>query len=203
MNSDFKKYLVTGANGMLGAVMVDCLHDQGCEVVGVDIEDADLTKSEAVAMLLNKHKPTQIIHCAAYTNVDAAEQDAQNAQTVNVEATRNLAHVANRIGAAMLMISTDFVFDGKAHAPYPTNVPTNPQGVYACTKREAEIVLAEELDRHQILRTAWLFGPGGRGHFVRTILQRLENSQPLQVVNDQIGSPTYTKHLAPALIALT
>ncbi len=196
-----EKFLVTGARGMLGAVVVDLLNARGEAVVGTDLPDVDLTVESAVRDFLNTVSPTRVIHCAAYTNVDGAESDEETCRRVNVEMPRLLARVCEELGARMLMVSTDFVFDGRAAEPYAVDAPTGPLGVYGRTKLEGELAAAECLERLQIARTAWMYGPGKR-NFVSAMADRLRQGTPLRVVDDQAGCPTLTMDLAERLTAL-
>lgn len=194
-------FLVTGAKGMLGSAVLAHLRGLGDEATGTDLPEVDLTDGPAVERLIGGAGPSHVIHCAAYTNVDGAESEAEACRAANVAATANLARACANAGAAMLMVSTDFVFDGTAREPYAIDAATNPLGVYARSKLEGEQALAGGLERHQIVRTAWLYGRGGR-NFVLAILGRLRQGEPLRVVADQIGSPTYTLDLAERLVGL-
>ncbi|HBF35168.1 TPA: dTDP-4-dehydrorhamnose reductase [Candidatus Sumerlaeota bacterium] len=200
-------YLVTGSAGMLGSAVVECLRKQEKLAVGVDRPDADLSQPDAVRELILSVRPAHVIHCAAYTNVDKAESEPDLACAGNTAATQNIAHACVEVNASVLMVGTDYVFGDapeqiSLRQPIPVSAPTAPQGVYARTKLAAEQALAATLPRHQIVRTAWLFGPRGR-HFVGIILDRLQKGLPLRVVNDQVGSPTYTLDLAERLVALS
>jgi dTDP-4-dehydrorhamnose reductase len=199
--SSNKHFLVTGCRGMLGAVLVDYLRTQNQTVTGTDLPDADLTDESVAARLIETARPTHIIHCAAYTNVDGAESNADLCERVNVGMTRNLARACKGSGVRLLMVSTDFVFDGRADAPYRTDVPTNPLSVYGRTKRDAEEALAGEMDNWAVARTAWLYGPGKR-NFVSGMFERLAKGMALRVVDDQRGCPTFTLDLMRRLVAL-
>jgi dTDP-4-dehydrorhamnose reductase len=195
-------FLVTGAKGMLGMAVVDHLRSRGEKVTGTDLPDADLTDPAAARALILRLRPTRVIHCAAYTAVDKAESDEELCRRVNVLMPRNVGAACAEAGASMLLVSTDFVFDGRAREPYPVDAPAAPEGVYARTKYEGELALAEVLPRHQIARTAWLFGPGKR-NFVSGMFDRLRQGMQLRVVDDQTGNPTYTRDLAKCLVALS
>ncbi len=195
-------YLVTGAQGMLGAAVMKRLEALGLKATGADLSDADLTRLEAGRRLFDRVRPTQVIHCAAYTNVDGAESNVATCEAANVRAPENVAHLCQEFDASMQLISTDFVFGGGQQGrPCKPDDPVGPLGVYARTKYEGEQAVAAVFDHWQIIRTAWLFGPG-KHNFVLAILKRLRTGEPLRVVSDQIGSPTYTLHLAERLIAL-
>ena len=201
-DTDQPTYLVTGAQGMLGSAVVARLCEAGLPCHGTDLPEADLTDRDAVDALFGRVRPTRVLHCAAYTNVDGAESDAEICRAVNVDATRNVAEACAQAEALMQCVSTDFVFGGDAGEPYQPDDPVAPRGVYATTKLEGERAVARALSNHQIVRTAWLFGPNGK-HFVSAILSRLREGLPLRVVADQTGCPTYTLDLANRLVALS
>ena len=195
-------FLVTGAKGMLGMAVVDYLRQRGETVTGTDLPEADLTDSRAARELVRRLRPTRVIHCAAYTQVDQAESDVEVCRRVNALMPRHMGAACAEAGASMLLVSTDFVFDGRAREPYPVDAAPAPAGAYAQTKYEGEMALAEVLPRHQIARTAWLFGPGKR-NFVFAMYERLRQGMRLRVVADQTGCPTYTLDLARCLVALS
>ena len=195
-------FLVTGAKGMLGMAVVDYLRQRGETVTGTDLPEADLTDPAAARELVRRLRPTRVIHCAAYTQVDQAESDVEVCRRVNALMPRHVGAACAEAGASMLLVSTDFVFDGRAREPYPVDAPPAPAGAYAQTKYEGEMALAEVLPRHQIARTAWLFGPGKR-NFVSAMYERLRQGMRLRVVADQTGCPTYTLDLARCLVALS
>jgi len=187
---------------MLGSALVARLRADGERALGVDISEADLTREERARDLVKHAHPTHVIHCAAYTDVDGAESDAETCHRANALAPKYVARACANAGARMLMISTDYVFDGKATEPYPVDAEPNPVGVYARSKYTGEKAAAAALEDCQIVRTAWLYGPGRR-NFVVKIRDLLARNGPLRVVNDQRGSPTYAVDLAKRLIALT
>jgi dTDP-4-dehydrorhamnose reductase len=195
-------YLVTGAKGMLGMAVVDYLRQRGETVTGTDLPESDLTDPGAARELVRRLRPTRVIHCAAYTQVDQAESDIEVCRRVNALMPRHVGAACAEAGASMLLVSTDFVFDGRAREPYAVDAPPAPAGAYAQTKYEGEMALAEVLPRHQIARTAWLFGPGKR-NFVSAMYERLRQGMRLRVVADQTGCPTYTLDLARCLVALS
>jgi dTDP-4-dehydrorhamnose reductase len=195
-------FLVTGAKGMLGMAVVDYLRQRGETVTGTDLPESDLTDSRAARELVRRLRPTRVIHCAAYTQVDQAESDVEVCRRVNALMPRHVGAACAETGASMLLVSTDFVFDGRAREPYPVDAAPAPAGAYAQTKYEGEMALAEVLPRHQIARTAWLFGPGKR-NFVFAMYERLRQGMRLRVVADQTGCPTYTLDLARCLVALS
>jgi len=154
-----------------------------------------------VEHFFSEHAPAWVINCAAYTAVDRAEEEPEAARRLNALGPENLARVCRARGAALVHVSTDYVFDGERAGPYPEDEEPNPIGVYGRTKADGERRIAAELDRHIICRTAWLFGPGG-GNFVATMLRLFSERDELTVVSDQRGRPTYAPDLAGALIAL-
>lgn len=205
--SDPKKVLVTGAAGMLGSQVLLAVPD-GTIVVGTDLREApgvealgcDLAEADAVDALFAAHGPFDgVIHAAAYTAVDAAEEEEELARRVNAVATGVLAARCARGGVPLVAVSTDFVFDGARRTPYPVDAPTNPLSAYGRTKLEGErAALAAHPAGTRIVRTQWLYGPRGK-HFPDTILRLAQERDQLAVVNDQWGAPTSTLELAPAL----
>ena len=192
------KILVTGANGQLGREVVR--QGVGHELVLTDYDTLDIIDGKAVASFMREVKADAVIHCAAYTNVDGAEDDADGAFRVNVVGAQNMAAACLETGARMVYVSTDYVFDGQSQKPYREFDATNPQSVYGVTKWQGEQIVKEILGRHYILRTAWLYGDGN--NFVRTMLRLAENNDTLRVVHDQIGTPTSTVELAKAVFKL-
>lgn len=189
------KTLVTGITGQLGHDV--CLR-LGNRAVGVSSRDFDLTDEAAVIKYVEKLKPDAIIHCAAYTAVDKAEDNPERCIAVNVGGTRNLAHAATMVGAKLLYISSDYVFDGTLDRPYEIDDGTNPLNVYGKSKLLGENAVRELVRQHFIVRTSWVFGANG-GNFVKTMLRLVKEGRKLKVVSDQIGSPTYTCDLAQLL----
>ncbi|MCU4858672.1 dTDP-4-dehydrorhamnose reductase [Bacillus cereus] len=193
------KILVTGYNGQLGYDVVKRGEKQGLEMQGIGIEDLDITNEAAVYEFVDKVKPDAIIHCAAYTAVDKAEDDKELCWNVNVEGTKYLATAAKKLNAKFVYISTDYVFDGEdTHAFVETDVP-NPVGYYGLTKYEGEKVVRSLIDNNFIVRISWVFGINGN-NFIKTMLRLGETRNELNVVGDQIGSPTYTYDLARLLV---
>jgi dTDP-4-dehydrorhamnose reductase len=187
--------LVTGAAGLLGTEVVKELTRRGVSHMGIDIADLDITDKSAVDVFFGLHKPTCVIHCAAYTAVDAAEDNAALCMRVNGEGTENLAAACRKINAAMLYISTDYVFNGRGDIPYETDSPTEPLSVYGKSKLAGEDAVLRHLNKYFIVRISWVFGPAG-ANFVKTMLRLVETKNEISVVNDQTGSPTYTVDLA-------
>lgn len=193
------KILVTGYNGQLGYDVVKRGEKQGLEMQGIGIEDLDITNEAAVYEFVDKVKPDAIIHCAAYTAVDKSEDDKELCWNVNVEGTKYLATAAKKLNAKFVYISTDYVFDGEGtHAFVETDAP-NPVGYYGLTKYEGEKVVRGLIDNNFIVRISWVFGINGN-NFIKTMLRLGETRNELNVVGDQIGSPTYTYDLARLLV---
>ena len=189
------KVLVTGANGQLGHDILKRLDMLRIEAIGVDKEDFDITDKEETDEYILKVKPDVVVHCAAYTAVDKAEEEKEKCYAVNVDGTRNIAEVCKKIDAKMVYISTDYVFDGEGNEPQPEDKPTNPVNFYGYTKEQGENIVRKILDKYFIIRTSWLYGKNG-GNFVKTMLRLAEVENEINVVSDQIGAPTYTKDLA-------
>ena len=192
------RVLVTGANGQLGREF--CKQGQEHELVVADREILDVTDVQATSLFLQRVKPEVVIHCAAYTQVDAAETDVDRAFSVNALGARNLAASCLETGARMVYLSTDYVFDGIKGAPYREYDTTNPQTVYGWTKWQGEEFVRQILGRHYILRTAWLYGDGH--NFVRTMLKLADVQPSLRIVHDQTGTPTSTVDLVWAIFRL-
>jgi dTDP-4-dehydrorhamnose reductase len=194
------RILVTGAAGMLGHALVPVL-EKDHEVVGLTRRDCDLGDESAVQKIFQVQKPDMVVHLAAYTDVDGCELDPDKARAGNELATLHVAKATKSVGATLLYTSTDYVFDGRASSPYPEDAQTNPLSVYGKTKLMGERYVQEIVERCLIVRTSWLYGPAGK-NFVSTILRLAGESSELRIVNDQRGSPTYTRHLAQKLSEL-
>jgi dTDP-4-dehydrorhamnose reductase len=196
------RFLITGNKGMLGTDLAQALEERGDEVFGVDKDVLDITDAEAVGRLVSDTRPDVIVNCAAFTQVDDCESNEEVATKVNGWAVETLADAANRADALLVQISTDFVFDGSATSPYEINAPVAPLSAYGRSKLEGE-VRARLAARHVILRTSWLFGTRG-WNFVEAIRKQvLLGRTELRVVTDQRGCPTYTPHLASAIVRLS
>ncbi|WP_243356687.1 dTDP-4-dehydrorhamnose reductase [Bacillus litorisediminis] len=193
------KILVTGYTGQLGYDVVHHGLKLGLNMVGIGSKDLDITNQHEVFDYLKKMNPDAIIHCAAYTAVDKAEDDRNACWNVNVEATKNLAQAAKDINAKFMYISTDYVFNGEGESPFKETDKPNPIGYYGLTKYEGEQVVQQLLVNWFIIRISWVFGING-SNFVKTMLSLAESRNELNVVNDQIGSPTYTLDLVRLLI---
>ena len=184
---------------MLGRAMVDELESADYdEVVGVDLEEIDITDPDRAMSAVALVEPAAVVNCAAYTDVDGCEIETELAFLVNSKGPSNLAVACREVGARLVHVSTDFVFDGEKGEPYLEEDELNPRSVYGSSKLEGEKNVFANLEDHVIVRTAWLFGPNGV-NFVDKILARAEAGEKLRVVDDQVGSPTYTRHLAPAI----
>ena len=195
------KVLVTGVKGQLGFDVMRELSKRGIEGVGVDIDEMDITDFDSVDRVITEAAPDAVIHCAAWTAVDAAEDEdkREKVRLVNVEGPRNIAKVCKKLDIKMLQISTDYVFDGQGERPWEPDDPTGPVSVYGTTKRDGENAVKELLDKYFIVRIAWAFGINGN-NFVKTMLRVAKTHDTLTVVNDQWGSPTYTYDLARLLV---
>jgi len=195
------RIFAAGAMGMLGRELCEMLEAQGYAPEKSDLPDLDLCDLNAVTSRLARFKPDVVINCAAYTNVDACETDISGAYKGNAVIPANLAVASNKLGAALVHVSTDYVFDGEARIPYTEDAPTHPQTVYGKSKRLGELNVMGLTNRYFILRTQWLFGKHGK-NFVKTMLSLAKTQPELRVVGDQFGAPTYVRDLAAAICAL-
>ena len=194
------KVLVTGANGMLGQDLCPVLENIGCFVIPTDYDTLDITNKEQVEETIARIHPDLIIHCAAYTNVDKAEEEEDKAQLINGIGTKNVAIAASKIDATMVYISTDYVFDGDNTVPYKTTDKTAPLGAYGRTKHYGEVAVQKYVKKFYIARTSWLYGIYGK-NFVETMLS-LADKPELKVVDDQRGCPTWTMELVQGILKL-
>lgn len=194
------KVLVTGANGMLGQDLCPILEDCGYEVVETDVDTLDITNFDMTKKVISNEKPDILVHCAAYTNVDKAEEEQELAHKINGVGTENLAKVCGNNDITMIYISTDYVFDGKNQEKYLPTDKTNPINIYGKTKLEGEIAVQKYCKKFYITRTAWLYGIHGK-NFVETMIS-LADKPELKVVDDQIGCPTWTVELADGIVKL-
>lgn len=192
------KILVTGVGGQLGYDVCKVLDARKIENKGVDLADFDITDAQATREYIVSYHPDAVIHCSAWTAVDKAEDALETVRAVNTEGARNIASACKEIGAKMLYLSTDYVFPGTGDRFYEPDDPTGPLGAYGATKLGGELAVKELLDRYFIVRISWVFGKNGN-NFVKTMLRLAETKSELNVVCDQIGSPTYTADLAPLL----
>lgn len=198
------KVLVTGANGMLGQDLCPILEDNGYDVVETDVQTLDITNPKMVDEVIGKEKPDFVIHCAAYTNVDKAEEDINTARLINSKGTENIAKTCKKYDAVMVYISTDYVFDGgvnvKRTEPYKPLDKAAPLNNYGLTKWEGEEAVRNNLEKYYICRTSWLYGHHGK-NFVETMIS-LADKPELKVVDDQVGCPTWTVDLANAIVKI-
>lgn len=195
------KVLVTGANGQLGYDIIKELQKQNIECFGTTRKDFDITDFKATENFIIKFMPDVVIHCAAYTAVDKAEDELDLCYKVNTSATEGIAENCKKINAKMLYISTDYVFDGAKEGFYEVEDKPNPINVYGKTKLLGEEAVQKTLDRYFIVRISWVFGEHGN-NFVKTMLRLGAERKVLNVVADQYGSPTYTADLAPLLVEM-
>lgn len=193
------KVLVTGVKGQLGYDVVKELEKRGHEAIGVDIHDMDITDAAAVDKVIKSASPDAVIHCAAYTAVDAAEDNEEICRKVNAGGTQNIANTCKDLDIKMIYISTDYVFNGEGERPWEPEDERDPVSVYGQTKYEGELAVQNTLDKYFIVRIAWVFGINGK-NFIKTMLKLAETHDTLRVVNDQFGSPTYTFDLARLLV---
>ena len=192
------KVLVTGVGGQLGHDVVRELEQRGHEVTGVGREEMDITDAEKVRKIIRDCVPDAVIHCSAYTAVDRAEDEADQCRKVNVEGTKNIAEICAELDCKMIYISTDFVFSGEGERPWETDDAAGPISVYGRTKYEGEDEVKSRLDKFFIVRISWVFGKNGN-NFVKTMLRIGKENGAVKVVDDQIGSPTYTRDMAVLL----
>lgn len=196
------KVFVTGVRGQLGFDVVNECKKRGYEVIGVDIEEMDITDANAVERVITAACPDVVVHCAAWTAVDAAEE-AENipkVRAVNAIGTQNIANVCKILGCKLIYISTDYVFDGQGTKPWvPDQKDYRPLNVYGQTKLEGELAVAGTLEKYFIVRIAWVFGLNGK-NFIKTMLSVGKKYDTVRVVSDQIGTPTYTYDLARLLV---
>jgi dTDP-4-dehydrorhamnose reductase len=205
------RVLITGSSGMLGA---DLCRELGKNyiVIGADLvhspqfivhslHKVDITNKRATGALINRIRPDVVIHAAAMTDVDGCEACPKKAYKINAKGAKNVALACKSAGAALIYISTDFVFDGKKKKPYKESDKTSPLSVYGDSKLKGELAVKKALKKYFILRTSWLYGKNGK-NFVDTIIAKAKSEKLLKVVDDQVGSPTYTKDLAKAIHAL-
>ncbi len=196
------RILITGCHGQVGSSLTEQLaNHENTEVLALDREHLDITSQDAVNAAVAEFKPSIIINAAAHTAVDKAEDEIDLSYAINRDGPKYLAQAAQSVGAAMLHISTDYVFEGNKVGEYVETDATNPQGVYGKSKLAGEIAVAQACDKHIILRTAWVFGESGN-NFVKTMLRLGENRDALSVVGDQFGGPTYAGDIANALIQI-
>ena len=193
------RILVTGASGQLGYDVERELERRGIEHLGTSSRELDITDREAVERLMAAYRPDAAIHCAAYTKVDLAEDEPERCWAVNADGTRNLAAACREIGAKLLYISTDYVFPGTGEQFRRTDDPVSPVNTYGRSKLAGELAVQSLLEKYFIVRIAWVFGLNGK-NFIKTMLNVGKTHDTVCVVNDQIGTPTYTYDLARLLV---
>lgn len=200
-----KKVLVTGAKGQLGKKIIE-LMDKNYDLVLTDSDNMDITDKPAVEGFFKREKPDVVIHGAAYTQVDKAEENVEICRKINALGTKNIVEAAKKHDSILLYISTDYVFDGRKYTPYTESDPANPLSIYGQTKYEGEEFIIKTYDKHYILRSAWIFGELPENHpgtnFVETMLRLARERDSLNIVSDQIGSPTYTGDLVEIIAQL-
>lgn len=211
MKSKAGKILITGSSGMLGVDLCQELMGD-YKIIGTDLVtgnkkhvtsfyQGDITDKKNISGIIAKVKPDIVIHTAAWTDVDACELDGKRAYKINSEGTRNIAHACKKTGSVPIYISTDFVFDGKRKRPYKEEDRPDPINIYADSKLKGENFIRRLLKKYFIIRTGWLYGRNGK-NFVDTILAKAKKEKILKIVDDQVGSPTYTKDISRAIHAL-
>lgn len=193
------RVLVTGVKGQLGYHVVEELEKRGHAAVGVDIDEMDITDAEQTRRVITGAQAEAVVHCAAYTAVDAAEEHVELCRKVNVDGTGNIAKVCGELGLKMVYISTDYVFNGEGLRPWEPEDEAEPLNVYGQAKYDGEVQVRNYVDKYFIVRTAWVFGEHGH-NFINTMLRLGRERGKVSVVNDQIGSPTYTRDLAMLLV---
>ena len=195
------RVLVTGAAGQLGLDVVKKLRQTHLEAIGADLKEFNILDGSATRKFVKDCKPDMVVHCAAYTKVDQAEEEPELCERVNGCGTENIALACRESGSGLCYLSTDYVFDGTAEKPYEPGDAPNPISVYGRSKYKGEQLAASLVPKHYILRTSWVFGENGN-NFVKTMLNLGRHHQNLRVVSDQIGSPTYTVDLADLISSL-
>lgn len=193
------KVLVTGVKGQLGYDVVRELQKRGHEAVGVDIDEMDITDAAAVERVMTEVQPDAVIHCSAYTAVDRAEEDTEICRRVNVDGTENIAKICKKLDCKMLYLSTDYIFSGDGERPWEPDDEASPLNAYGQSKYDGELALKKYVKKYFIVRISWVFGINGN-NFIKTMLRLGRENGAVKVVDDQIGSPTYTYDLARLLV---
>lgn len=189
------KVLVTGYKGQLGYDVIKRLNKSNIDCLGVDIDDFDITNEKQTSDFIINYNPDVVVHCAAYTAVDRAEEDKEKCFNINVIGTRNIAKVCKKLNCKMVYISTDYIFDGQGDIPFEVDDTPNPINYYGETKYLGEKEVTSILDKYFIIRISWVFGINGN-NFIKTMLRLAETKNEISVIDDQIGSPTSTYDLA-------
>lgn len=193
------RFLVTGVKGQLGHDVMEELDLRGHEGVGVDIEEMDVTDAKTVDRVIKEAKADGVIHCAAYTAVDAAEDNEELCTKINADGTESIAKVCQELDLPLMYISTDYVFDGEGERPWEPEDPCHPLNVYGQSKYLGEQAVQKYVDKYYIVRIAWVFGVSGN-NFIKAMLNKAKTTNRVTVVSDQVGSPTYTRDLAVLLV---
>ena len=193
------KILITGSKGQLGHDLMNELEKRGIEYIGVDVEEMDITDADACRRVITEAAPDAVIHCAAYTAVDAAEDNVELCRKINAEGTKNIAEVCRDLDIKMMYISTDYVFNGEGTRPWEPDDHREPLNIYGLTKYEGEVYIERLVKKFFTVRIAWGFGVNGK-NFIKTMLRLGKERGAVSVVDDQIGSPTYTYDLARLLV---
>ena len=193
------KVLVTGVKGQLGYDVVKDLEKRGYQPIGVDRDEMDLMDNEAIRTFIMNLKPEAIIHCAAYTAVDKAEEEVETCYQINAEAVKVISECAKELDVKLIYISTDYVFDGTKEGEYVETDLPNPINVYGASKLKGEQYVQTLLEKYYIVRISWVFGVNGN-NFIKTMRRLGSERDELNIINDQVGSPTYTADLAPLLV---
>lgn len=193
------KVLVTGVKGQLGYDVVRELQSRGHGAIGVDIEEMDITDETAVSRVMEETAPEAVIHCSAFTAVDRAEEEQELCYKVNVQGTENIAKMCQKLGCKMLYLSTDYIFSGEGQRPWEPEDTPSPLNAYGQSKYQGEVALRQYVDKYFIVRISWVFGINGN-NFIKTMLRLGKENGAVKVVDDQIGSPTYTFDLAKLLV---
>ncbi|HVE92693.1 MAG TPA: dTDP-4-dehydrorhamnose reductase [Actinomycetota bacterium] len=194
--------LITGAGGLLGGCVDAAFADAGFRTAAATHAELDVTDPAAVSAAMDRLRPELVVHCAAMTNVDACESEPDAARAINEAGSANVAEAADAAGAAVVAVSTDYVFDGTKGTPYLENDDTNPLQAYGLTKLEGEVAVRAAADRHFVVRSAWIYGRGGK-NFISRLPDLAAAGAPITAVMDQTGSPTYAPDLARAIVALS
>ena len=193
------KVLVTGVKGQLGYDVVRELEKRGHTAVGVDIDEMDITDAAAVERVLTETQPEAVIHCSAFTAVDRAEDETELCRRVNVEGTENIAKICKKLDCKMLYLSTDYIFSGDGERPWEPDDEASPLNAYGQSKYDGELALKKYVEKYFIVRISWVFGINGN-NFIKTMLRLGRENGAVKVVDDQIGSPTYTYDLSRLLV---
>ncbi|MCI5569494.1 MAG: dTDP-4-dehydrorhamnose reductase [Lachnospiraceae bacterium] len=193
------RFLITGVKGQLGHDIMGELKKRGHETVGVDIEEMDITDPKACEKVITEAKVDGVFHCAAYTAVDAAEDNKELCMKINVQGTENIAKVCEKLDIKMMYISTDYVFNGEGTRPWEPDDKTEPLNVYGESKYYGEVAVTDHVKKFYVVRIAWVFGINGK-NFIKTMLRLGKERDELTVVDDQFGSPTYTYDLSRLLV---